>query len=122
MATYPAYNPTPLRAGDLDMLSRPVTILSGQVLTRGSVLGRITASRKYTLSATAAGDGSQTPRAILAADVDASAGDTTAPAYFIGEFGDLVMTFGTGHTQATVDAAFEDAGVPIFIRKLGSVA
>lgn len=119
MTTYPGFNPTALRAGDFPMLSRPVVLLSGQVLPRGAVIGVITATGKYTLSAQAASDGSQVPKAILAADTDASAGDTTAPAYFTGEFGDLMMTFGTGHTQATVDAAFAASGQPIFIRKLG---
>jgi hypothetical protein len=121
MTVYASFNPTALRAGDFPMISRPVTILTGQNLKRGAVLGVVTASGKYVLSASAAGDGSQTPKAILAADVDTTtvAGDQVAPAYFTGEFGDLMMTFGTGHTQATVDAAFAASGQPIFIRKLG---
>lgn len=119
MAVYASFNPTALRAGDFPMISRPVTILSGQNLKRGAVLGAQTTGGKFLLSAAAAGDGSQAPKAVLAHDVDASAGDTVAPAYFTGEFGDLMMTFGTGHTQATVDAAFAATGQPIFIRKLG---
>lgn len=119
MTVYAAFNPTALRAGDFPMISRPVIILSGQNLKRGAVLGVVTASGKYTLSASAASDGSQAPKAILAEDVNAAAGDTVGPAYFTGEFGDLMMTFGTGHTQATVDAAFAASGQPIFIRKLG---
>lgn len=127
MAVYPGFNPTPLRAGDFPMLSRPVTIASGAnaagaVLARGTVLGAITAGGKLTRSAAAATDGSQTPKAILAADVDASAADVVAPAYYTGEFADLMMTFGAGHTQATVDAAFAASGQPIFIRKVGAVA
>jgi len=121
MATYPTFNPTALRAGDFPMISRPVTILAGQNLRRGAVLGLVTASGKYVLSASAASDGSQTPKAVLAADVDTTTvnADQVAPAYFTGEFGDLMMTFGTGHTQATVDAAFAATGQSIFIRKLG---
>jgi hypothetical protein len=80
------------------------------------------AGQGYTLSALAASNGSQTPRCILAADADASANDVIVPAYFTGEFADLMMTFGAGHTQATVDAAFAAAGQPIFIRKVGAVA
>lgn len=121
MATYTTFNPTALRAGDFPMLSRPVVILSGQNLKRGAVLGVVTASGKYTLSATASADGSQTPKAILGEDTDATGGDTTAPAYFTGEFADLMMSFGTGHSQATVDAAFAASGQPIFIRKVGLV-
>lgn len=123
MADYAAFNPTALRAGDFPMLSRPVTILTGQNLKRGAVLGVVTASGKYALSASAASDGSQAPKAILAHDVDTAtiAGDQVAPAYFTGEFADAMMTFGTGHTQATVDAAFATTGQPIFIRKVGLV-
>jgi len=127
VAVYPGFNPTPLRAGDFPMLSRPVTIASGAnaagtVLKRGAVLGVVTTSSKLNLSVVAATDGSQTPKAILATDVDASAADVVAPAYYTGEFADLMMTFGTGHTQATVDAAFAASGQPIFIRKVGAVA
>lgn len=126
MTTYSSFNPTALRAGDFPMLSRPVTILSGSnasgaVLPRGAVLGIVTASGKYTLSAAAAGDGSAVPRCVLAADCDASAGDVTAPAYFTGEFADAIATFGVGHTQATVDLAWQTAGVPLFMRKVGLV-
>lgn len=127
MATFPAFNPTALRAGDFPMLSRPVTILAGSNTTgtplpRGTVLGQITASKKFTVSLAAASDGSQVPRAVLGEDTDAGAADTVAPAYFTGEFADIRCSFGTGHTQATVDAAFASAGQPIFIRKVGAVA
>lgn len=51
-------------------------IISGQNVRIGAVLGRITASGKWTLSAPGASDGSQTPAGILVhEDVDASAGD-----------------------------------------------
>ena len=127
MTTYAGFNPTALRAGDFPMISRPVTIIAGANTTgtplpRGTVLGVVTASGKYTKSVAGASDGSQTPKAILGEDTDAGAADTVAPAYFTGEFADLIMTFGTGHTQATVDAAFAASGQPIFIRKVGAVA
>ncbi|BBK30302.1 bacteriophage lambda head decoration protein D [Stella humosa] len=56
-----------------------VTVLSGQVLQAGTVLGRITASGKYVAweaSTSAEADGSTTVRAILYGPVDATAGDT----------------------------------------------
>lgn len=53
----------------------PVTVISGQTLAAGSVLGQITASGKVTLIAPAASDGSQTAFGILLAPVDASAAD-----------------------------------------------
>ena len=69
---------------------RPVseggTLISGQNLTRGAVLGKITASGKYTLSLSASGDGSQTPTAILAKDTDATSGDVETTVYLTGEY------------------------------------
>jgi hypothetical protein len=51
------------------------TLISGQNLPAGSVLGRVTSTGKVTMVAPAAGDGSQTAIAVLIAAVDASAGD-----------------------------------------------
>ena len=53
-----------------------VTLISGQNLVAGSVLGKITASGKYTLHNAAATDGSEIAAAILFDSTDASAGDT----------------------------------------------
>ena len=51
------------------------TLISGQNLKSGTVLGKITASGKYTILAPAGADGSQTADAVLLDDVDASGGD-----------------------------------------------
>lgn len=80
-------------------------------LTRGALLGRITASGKYVLSLAAAEDGSQTPVAILAEDTDATSADKTTVAYLTGEFNTAAMTFGTGHTAASVKAGLRDLGI-----------
>jgi hypothetical protein len=53
-----------------------VTLISGQNLLSGTVLGKITASGKYTRHNTGAADGSQTAAAILRSDCDASTADT----------------------------------------------
>lgn len=63
---------------DLEMPgSRPrfqnMTLTGGAVYAKGSVLGVVTATGKLKLSAAAAGDGSQTPIAVLNTDVDATA-------------------------------------------------
>ena len=55
-----------------------VTILSGETLTAGTVLGKISASGKYVAYDDGATDGSEVAAAILTADVDASAGDQLA--------------------------------------------
>ncbi len=51
------------------------TIVSGQNLVAGTVLGKITASGKYTAYSDGAADGSQTAVGVLFDNVDASAGD-----------------------------------------------
>jgi hypothetical protein len=53
------------------------TVISGQNLTPGTVLGRITASGKMTILAPGASDGSQHAAGILFDFVDATAGDVT---------------------------------------------
>ncbi len=57
-----------------------VTLVSGQNLKVGAVLGIITTGGKYTLAdnATPASNGSQTAKAVLLRDCDASAGDKRA--------------------------------------------
>lgn len=52
-----------------------VTLISGQNLAAGTVLGLITASGKYTLHNNAAADGSEVAAAVLPVAADASGGD-----------------------------------------------
>ena len=92
-------------------ITRDVTIVSGQTLVRGALLGKITASGKYNLSLVGAGDGSEVPVAILVVDTDASAGDLAAPIYEAGEFNEAAITFGTGHTVASVRDGLRDLGI-----------
>lgn len=62
-------------------------------------------SGKYKLSLAAATDGSQVPTAILAEAAAAASADVVAPAYLSGEFNAAAITFGTGHTAASVKDA-----------------
>jgi hypothetical protein len=55
-----------------------VTLVTGQNLEPGTVLGKITASGKYTQLAPAAADGSEVAAAVLFAAVDATAADKAA--------------------------------------------
>lgn len=64
-------------------------------------------TEKFKLSAAAAVDGSQVAAAILAEDVDPSGGDKLAPIYLTGEFNQAALSFGAGHTAATVKADLE---------------
>lgn len=108
------YTPDNLHAGDFPMATETVTILTGNNVLRGSVLGRITASGKYVLSTSAAVDGSQTPRRILLHDTDATAGDKTAPVAVTGEFNERAVVLGAGHTLASIREALSD--LSIFLR------
>lgn len=106
-----AYTPDQLIAGTLPLVSRQITLDSGQDLTRGAVLGKITAGGNYTLSLAASGDGSQTPDAVLAEDCDASGGDKVTVAYFRGDFNENQVTIGTGHTADSIREGLRAKGI-----------
>lgn len=57
-----------------------ITLLSGQNLVAGAVLGRVTASGKYVAFNNINADGSQTVAGILVPDANATAGDVTTRA------------------------------------------
>lgn len=108
------FTPDNLIAGTTQTVCDIVTIASGASLKRGAVLGRVTATGKYKLSASAAVDGSQTPSVILADDVDATSADVTNVAVYIkGEFASNALFFGVGHSATTVKDALRDAGICI---------
>lgn len=88
------FTPDELIAGGITPPSLKVTVLTGQNLVRGSVLGKITASGKYILSLSGAVDGSEVPDVILAHDVDATAADQEAMAYTGGIFNADSVTWG----------------------------
>ena len=98
-----AYSPDQLIAQNSDdLLTRSVTLLTGTNYLRGALLGKITASGKYTTSLAAAADGSQIPDAILVDDVNALSGDVVAPVYVRGDFQAQQVIYGAGHTTASV--------------------
>jgi hypothetical protein len=98
-----SYAPENLLAGDIDnLIGEKITVVSGQNLVRGTVIGKITASGKYTTSLSASTDGSQVPDFILAEDCNATAGEKIALAYSRGDFNAQGLTIGTGHTIASI--------------------
>lgn len=106
------YSPDGLIANNGTLLiSEPITLISGQNLVRGALLGKITASGKYTLSLAAAVDGSEVPVAVLTHDCDASGGDAATLGYTRGDFQSQAITFGTGHTAASTKAGLADRGI-----------
>lgn len=113
------FTPGDLLVGDYPVATRPITVVSGEgVLVRGTVLGKVTASGKYRQSLAASNDGSETPKAILAVDVDATSADVDTVEYASGGFNGAKLTLGTGITLAAVKAAFEAADAPRFIHDL----
>lgn len=98
---------------EFPLIDDPCVIAAGQVLERGSVMGRVTASKKLVLSVAAANDGSQVPTGILPFDVDSTDEDKNGAVYVAGgRFVTSELKLGAGHTVASVKAAFE--GKPIF--------
>ena len=104
------YSPDKLIAGDYPITTQKVVIDTG-VLARGSVLGKITATGKYVLSAAAAGDGSEVPSMILAESLDATSADVDAIAYTSGQFDEARLTLGAGHTIASIRDGLRDLGI-----------
>ena len=106
-----AYIPDQLIAGNHKLVTDSVTVLTGQALQRGAVLGRITASGKYVLALGAAVDGSQAPVAIAADYIDATAGDAIGGIYLAGEFNGAALTLGAGITLAAAAAALRPLSI-----------
>jgi hypothetical protein len=105
--------PDRLLAGDMPVVARKITVVSGQNLVRGTVLGKITSGGKYNKSLSAAADGSQTPDLILAEDCDASGGDKVALAYATGIFAQEALTIGTAHTADSIREGLRGKGIHI---------
>lgn len=113
-ATEGTYTPDQLLAGNAHLLmAKTITILSGQSLARGAVIGKITTTGKYKLSASAATDGSETPDLVLAEDCDATGIDRAALAYIRGDFNANALTLGTGHTIASISEGLRVKGIAL---------
>ena len=107
-----AYNPKNILAGGT-YTTRKITVISGQNLVAGAVLGKITASSKFNLSLSAAVDGSQAPDMVLAQDCDATGGDKEAIAYETAQVVGSGLTLGAGHTIASIREGLRDKGILI---------
>lgn len=91
------------------------TLASGQNLTRGAALGRVTATNKLVLSVESATDGSEKPMAFLAHDTDASAGDADCQFARGGWINEYVANFDASWSVDTLNAALD--GTPLSIVK-----
>lgn len=87
-------------------LTAAVTIASGAgKLLRGTVLGVITAGGKCVAVDSSKDDGSQSPKYILANDVDAAGADAVTVAYKTGVYRKDSLIFGGTDTAATHEEA-----------------
>lgn len=105
------YEPNGLEVQGYDLFGATVTIVSGQTVAKGAVLGQITTGGKYALALAASSDGSEDPVAILAEACDASAGDKSAYVYFTGGFRERALVFGTGITAAAFRRTLAQKGI-----------
>lgn len=113
-----AHNPNGLRFDDgAPAFGESVTIVSGQNLVAGAVLGQITTGGKYALAAAASNDGSETPVAVLAEACNASAGDRTAFVFYTGGFFADRLTFGAGLTAAATRRTMAQRGLRTYTRQ-----
>lgn len=97
--------PDQLIAGPLQLITDTVTV-SGGDYKRGTVLGMITTTGKYTACVKTATDGSEKPCAILVDDVHAGThGDQSGGIYLMGEFNQNRVTIDASWTLATMKAA-----------------
>ncbi len=84
------------------------TLVSGEVVVRGEVLGKITSGGKIATYDAGAGDGTEVIYAIALEDTDASGGDIPIRVYITGEFKIPGLTFSASGDTAT-EAVQNDA-------------
>jgi hypothetical protein len=107
-----SFSPDRLVANNAHLLvAYQITLIEGQNLERGAVLGKITSGGKYTLSLSASSDGSQTPDLILAEDTDATSADKVTIAYARGDFNENALTIGTAHTADSIREGLRAKGI-----------
>lgn len=118
--TADVFTPDQLIAGDAKVVTKSETITGGAVYKRGTVLGQITASGKFTMALSASNDGSQNPARILVDDVDTTGGDVNGGTYQMGEFNGNALVLGTGITLAAATSAL--AAFNIYVKSPVSAA
>lgn len=94
-------------AGSALTVTEPGTLISGQNLVRGTVLGRIKASGKLTQWAPAASDGSQLAMGVLMLDTNAASADVGCEIYISGIFNTAWLTWPGSVTAAQQAYAFD---------------
>ncbi|ABC29671.1 head decoration protein [Hahella sp. KA22] len=106
------YTPDTLLLGGLVSTASGI-LASGENRTRGTVVGRVTATGELKMAAAAAGDGSEVPIGILGFDVDATSGAATCAYYTGGDFDQAALTWGAGYTDLQKAAAFDKTPITL---------
>lgn len=110
-----AFTPSQVILGDADVVTKSVTVVSGQTLAALTVVGVITASGKYAVCNLAAENGTEVPAGILVNAVNASGGDKDGTVYLGGDFNIAALVWGASFTTAVLkNAAF--LGTNIVVR------
>lgn len=106
------FSPDSLIAGNsVPKLVNGVILEAGQgVLTRGTVIGIVTATKKAKIVNNAATDGSEKPYAILTDTIDATQ-EIATTAYITGEFNKNALTFGGDDTAADHELELRKLGI-----------
>lgn len=104
--------------GNGDISRENITVVSGQVLLAGAVIGKITSSGKYKEFDPAAVDGSENAAAVLIFDADASGGDTEkAVVERLSEINQSLLVWKSGITDNEKAAALIQLAAKLIIAR-----
>lgn len=117
--TAETYIPDQLIAGQFPRVTGVGTLGAG-TLSRGTVLGQVTATGNYIACVKTAADGSQTPACVLLDYADASGGPVTIGFYETGEFNGNSLIIDPSWTLAQMSAALRP--LSIFVKPVVSAA
>jgi len=88
-----------LVAGAFPIVTKEVTVLSGQNLVKGTAIGIVTASGKAKINDSAQSDGTEVYYAVTLEAIDASAADKVGVVALSGEFNREKLVFGGTDTM-----------------------
>jgi hypothetical protein len=109
-----------LLSGGHPVVLYPVILGSGAgELVSGQVLGRKTSDFKYYKFSAGASDGTETPRAVLARDTNASAADASTIAYVHGEFNQDKLDWNSATSEQIAEAKRKLGEFGIYVKKIG---
>lgn len=100
-----------LIAGHSEIVTEGITLKSGFLYLKGSVIGLTTVTPKGSLVDSTKADGTQLPYGILTDDVDATSADAPGVLYVRGEFNESKLIFGGTDTITTHKKSLRNIGI-----------